>query len=80
MTDIEIAGAAVGALLYVVIAVIGIIITISPYFCWRYLKSIRELQKEEAIRIDSHMRAIRRTLESINATLLHIAKATTEES
>lgn len=80
MTDIEIAGAAVGALLYVVIAVIGIIITISPYFCWRYLKSIRELQKEEAIRIDSHMCAIRRTLESINATLLHIAKATTEES
>lgn len=80
MTDIEIAGAAVGALLYVVIAVIGIIITISPYFCWRYLKSIRELQKEEALRIDSHMCAIRRTLESINATLLHIAKATTEES
>lgn len=80
MTDIEIAGAAVGALLYVVIAVIGIIITISPYFCWRYLKSIREMQKEEALRIDSHMCAIRRTLESINATLLHIAKATTEES
>ena len=79
MTDVEIAGAAVGVLLYVVIAIIGIIITVSPYFCWRYLKSIRELQKEEALRVDSHLCAIRRSLDSINAAMLHIAKATAEE-
>ena len=56
-----------------VLAVIGLIVALAPVFCWRHLKAIREQQVEVARRVDSHLIAIRRVMEGIDATLRHLS-------
>ena len=71
MSDIQVLFLA--GTLKIVLAVIGLIVALAPVFCWRHLKAIREQQAEAAMRVDSHLIAILRAMEGINAMLRHLS-------
>lgn len=72
MSDIEVLGWGIGVLIYAVVFIFGIFVALAPLFCWIHLRRIRRRQEEAAQRVDSHLCAMRRSLEKIDDTLRYI--------
>lgn len=70
--DYEIS-AAVTLLLSAIAIGIGILIAVSPYFCWQLLKDIRKRQIEASKMVDARLANIQSVLESVNETLSRIS-------
>lgn len=73
MIDFEEIGAWLPLLLSAIAIGIGILIVVSPYFCWQLLKDIRKRQIEASKMVDARLANIQSALESLNETLSRLS-------
>lgn len=64
-----------GALVYIVLIILGIIITLSPYLCWRTLKEIKKQQSRDNKKILACMDAMQEVLVQMDDILCQMANA-----